>query len=111
VQSIKSAGGGALAIRADSAEAGAVVAAVEQTVRELGGINILVNNAGIGIFGSIDDYKLEDLDRMLAVNVRAVFVAAQTAARHMKEGGRIIIIGSSQCRTHAVCGRRSLRHD
>ena len=77
----------ALAIQADSADAGAVVAAVEQTVRELGGIDILVNNAGIAVMAPIDDYRLEDLDRTLAVNVRAVFVATQAAVKHMRRAG------------------------
>ncbi|SCX86380.1 3-oxoacyl-ACP reductase family protein [Nitrosospira sp. Nsp13] len=84
----------ALAIQADSADAKAVVAAVERTVEELGGIDILVNNAGIALMAPIDDYRLEDFDRMLAVNLRAVFVATQAAVRHMKTGGRIINIGS-----------------
>jgi len=83
-----------LAIQADSADAGAVVAAVERTVRELGGIDILVNNAGIGIFAPLGDYRLEDFDRILAVNVRAVFVATQAAVKHMQAGGRIVNIGS-----------------
>ena len=83
-----------LAIYADSADAGAVVAAVEQTVRELGAIDILVNNAGIAIITPSDDYRLEDLDRTLALNVRAVFVATQAAVRHMQAGGRLINIGS-----------------
>jgi len=69
----------ALAIQADSADAAAVVAAVERTVGELGGIDILVNNAGIAVIAPIDDYRLADLDRTLAVNVRAVFVATQAA--------------------------------
>jgi 3-oxoacyl-[acyl-carrier protein] reductase len=84
----------ALAIQADSADAGAVVAAVERTLRELGGIDILVNNAGILVIAPIDDYRLEDLDRTLAVNVRAVFVATQAAVKHMQAGGRIINIAS-----------------
>ena len=94
VKVIQSSGGTALAIRADSADAGAVVAAVEQTVRELGGIDILVNNAGIAVVAPIEDFKLEDFDRILAVNVRAVFVAAQAAVKHMQAGGRIINLGS-----------------
>jgi len=84
----------ALAIQADSANAEAVVAAVERTVAELGGIDILVNNAGIAVIAPIDGYRLEDLDRTLAVNVRAVFVATQAAVKHMKAGGRIINVGS-----------------
>ena len=84
----------ALAIQADSADAQAVVRAVERTVAELGGIDILVNNAGIAVMAPLDDYRLEDLDRTLAVNVRAVFVATQAAVKHMKAGGRIITIGS-----------------
>ncbi len=83
-----------VAIQADSGSADAVVGAVERTVRELGGIDILVSNAGIAAMAPLDDYRLEDLDRMPAVNVRAAFIAAQAAARHMATGGRIITIGS-----------------
>jgi 3-oxoacyl-[acyl-carrier protein] reductase len=77
----------AITIQADNADAQAVVDAVERTVQELGGIDILVNNAGIAVMAPIDDYRLEDFDRMVAVNLRAVFVA-------MQAGGRIITIGS-----------------
>jgi 3-oxoacyl-[acyl-carrier protein] reductase len=84
----------ALAIQADSADAAALSAAVEQAQRELDGIDILVNSAGIGVMGAIDDYRLEDFDRTFAVNVRAAFVAIQAAVKHMKSGGRIITIGS-----------------
>jgi 3-oxoacyl-[acyl-carrier protein] reductase len=84
----------AIAIEADSADATAVVAAVERTAEELGGIDILVNNAGIGVMAPIDDYRLEDFDRTVAVNLRAVFVATQAAVKHMKTGGRVITIGS-----------------
>jgi 3-oxoacyl-[acyl-carrier protein] reductase len=83
-----------LAIKADSADASAVTAAVDRTVKEFGGIDILVNNAGVFLMGPIDTFALADFDRTLAVNVRAVFVATQAAVRHMKEGGRIINIGS-----------------
>ncbi|WP_333875316.1 3-oxoacyl-ACP reductase family protein [Methylobacter sp.] len=84
----------AITIKADSADANAVVSVVERTVDELGGIDILVNNAGIAVIAPIDAYRLEDLDRTLAVNLRAVFVATQAAVKHMKTGGRIITIGS-----------------
>jgi 3-oxoacyl-[acyl-carrier protein] reductase len=94
VKAVQELGVKALAIRADSADAEAMVAAVERTVAELGGIDILVNNAGIAVIAPIDDYRLEDFDRTLAVNVRAVFVATQAAVKHMHAGGRIINIGS-----------------
>jgi 3-oxoacyl-[acyl-carrier protein] reductase len=84
----------AVAIQADNADAKAVVAAVERTAAVFGGIDILVNNAGIGVIAPIDDYRLEDFDRTLAVNLRAVFVATQAALKHMKTGGRVITIGS-----------------
>jgi 3-oxoacyl-[acyl-carrier protein] reductase len=85
----------ALAIQADSADANAVVAAVDRAAAELGGLDILVNNAGIAILGPVDQIKLEDFDRILAINVRGVFVATQAALKHLKEGGRIINIGST----------------
>ncbi|MCI0650470.1 MAG: SDR family oxidoreductase, partial [Planctomycetes bacterium] len=61
---------------------------------ELGGIDILVNNAGIAAIAPVDDFRLADFDRTVAVNLRAVFVASQAAAKRMKSGGRIIMIGS-----------------
>jgi 3-oxoacyl-[acyl-carrier protein] reductase len=84
-----------ISIQADSADAKALVAAVERTVGELGGLDILVNSAGVLVLGAIDDFKLADFDRTMAINLRAVFVATQAAIKHMKEGGRIINIGST----------------
>jgi len=84
----------AIAIKADSADPAAVIGAVERTVAEFGGIDILVNSAGVLSIAPIDKFSLKDFDRTLAVNVRAVFVATQAAVKHMKEGARIINIGS-----------------
>ncbi|MEH1894915.1 MAG: 3-oxoacyl-ACP reductase family protein [Nostoc sp.] len=95
VQAAQALGVQALAIQADSADASAVVAAVEDTVNKLGSIDILVNNAGVLAIGPIDDFTLADFDRTFAINVRAVFVATQAAVKHMKKGGRIINIGST----------------
>lgn len=91
---VRNFGARALAIKADSADAVAVTAAVGRTVEEFGGIDILVNNAGVLSVAPIDNFNLADFDRTWAVNVRAVFVAAQAAVRHMSAGGRIINIGS-----------------
>jgi 3-oxoacyl-[acyl-carrier protein] reductase len=84
----------ALAIRADSAEPKAVIAAVEEAAATLGGIDILVNNAGVALLGPVDDYRLKDFNHTVDVNLRAVFVATQAALKHMKRGGRIVMIGS-----------------
>ena len=94
VLAIESAGGKALAIRADSADVEAVKHAVAETVNTLGRLDILVNNAGVGAFALIDQFSMEEFDRLVAVNIKGVFVATQEAIRHMGEGGRIIMIGS-----------------
>jgi NAD(P)-dependent dehydrogenase (short-subunit alcohol dehydrogenase family) len=83
-----------LAIQADSADPGAIVAAIDRTVAEFGRLDILVNNAGIFPNGPLDAVTLDDVDRTLSVHVRAAFVAAQAAARHMGAGGCIVSIGS-----------------
>jgi 3-oxoacyl-[acyl-carrier protein] reductase len=104
VRSIEAAGGRALAIRADNTDAGAVKNAVSETVNFFGGLDVLVNNAGIAIFKPLDELSIDEFDRIVAVNVRAVFVAAQEAARYMKEGGRIITIGSINADRMPVAG-------
>lgn len=91
---VREAGRKAVAIRADSADPQAVIGAVQHTVQELGGIDILINNAGIGTFAPVDSVSLSELDRIWAINVRAVFLASQEAIKHMPSGGRIINISS-----------------
>lgn len=92
---IKAAGGVALPIQADSADAEAVRAAVESAVAQLGKLGVLVVNAGVLIAGTIDQFAVEDFDRMLAINVRGVFTAIHFAAPHLLDGGRIVTIGSN----------------
>jgi 3-oxoacyl-[acyl-carrier protein] reductase len=94
VAEIAKAGRRGLAIQADSADPGAIVAAIERAVAELGRLDILVNNAGIFPNGPLEAVTLDDIDRTLAIHVRAAFVAAQAAARHMESGGRIVSIGN-----------------
>ena len=72
-------GGTAVAIKADSADAQQVTDAVDQAVTALGGLDTLVNNAGVSTSGVVESFPLQDFDRMLAVNVRGVFVAIQRA--------------------------------
>jgi len=94
VDQIESAGGKALAIQADSADVVAIEGAVSATVERFGALNILVNNAGILLLGSVDTFSLEDFDRMFAVNVRATFAAAKACSAVMQKGDRIITVGS-----------------
>lgn len=94
VKAARSLGVHAIEIHADSADAEALAAAVERTEEEFGSIDILVHNAGVATMAPIDAFTLEDFDRTVAINLRAVFVATHAAVKHMKTGGRIVTIGS-----------------
>ncbi len=94
VKAIEQGGGKALAIKADAADAAAVQAAVEKTVATLGRLDVLVNNAGTAIPKKFEEATLEELDRVIDINLRGAFVATQAALKHMNNGGRIIMIGS-----------------
>jgi 3-oxoacyl-[acyl-carrier protein] reductase len=94
VKAIEGNGGKAVAIPADSIDADAIRGAVAKTVSTLGGLDILVNNAGTAIPKPFGDATLEELDRVLDLNVRGTFIATHAALKHMKSGSRIIMIGS-----------------
>jgi 3-oxoacyl-[acyl-carrier protein] reductase len=94
VKAIEQSGGKAIAIQANASDAEAVKGAVEKTVSTFGGLDVLVNNAGTAVPKSFEETTLEELDRLIDINVRGVFVATQAALKHMKSGGRIIMIGS-----------------
>jgi 3-oxoacyl-[acyl-carrier protein] reductase len=94
VKAIEQAGGKAIAIQADATDANAVNSAVEKTVSTFGSIDVLVNNAGTAIPKPFVETTLADIDQMFNLNVRGTFVATQAALKHMKSGGRIIMIGS-----------------
>jgi 3-oxoacyl-[acyl-carrier protein] reductase len=94
VNEIERAGGKAIAIQADAADAAAVAAAVEKTVATFGRLDVLVNNAGTGFPKRFEEATLEEIDRVIAINIRGTMVATQAALKHMKNDGRIIMIGS-----------------
>ena len=94
VRAIEAKGRRAVAIQADSADASAVKRSVDEAAQGLGGLDILINNAGIARGGPVAEMTLADIDAILNVNVRSVVLASQAAIPHLKEGGRIISIGS-----------------
>jgi 3-oxoacyl-[acyl-carrier protein] reductase len=94
VKSIEGAGGNAIAIQADATDAEAVKAAIEKTVASLGRLDVLVNNAGTAIPKKFEETTLEELDQVINLNIRGVFVTTQAALKHMNNGGRIVTIGS-----------------
>src|SRR5260370_19669770 len=95
VSEIESTGGKALSLKADSASAEELRAAVARTTEAFGTLGIFVSNAGILSRGTIDTYTLENFDRMAAINVPAAFLGIQPAGQEMNEGGLIVIICSN----------------
>jgi len=95
VADIAGSGRKAVAIQMDAADPASVRRAVDEAAAQLGGLDILVNNAGIYRGGPIEEMTLEDVDAVLAVNVRSVMLASQAALAYLPEGGRIISTGSN----------------
>lgn len=94
---------GSTAVLTDSADRDAVIV----RVRESGPLDVLVVNAGIGIFGDALELDPVEIDRLLRINVHAPYHAAVEAARQMPEGGRIIVIGSVNGDRMPVAGMAS----
>jgi 3-oxoacyl-[acyl-carrier protein] reductase len=95
IKAIEGAGGKAIAIQADAANVKAVMSAVEETVATFGQLDVLVNNAGTAIPKTFEETTLEEMDRVIDINLRGVLVTTQAALKHMKDGGRIVMIGSA----------------
>jgi 3-oxoacyl-[acyl-carrier protein] reductase len=95
VRAIERGGGRAVAIQADAADTKAVQGAVEKVVTTFGRLDVLVNNAGTAIPKSLEETTLEEMDRVIDINIRGSILATQAALKHMKSGGRIIMIGSA----------------
>jgi 3-oxoacyl-[acyl-carrier protein] reductase len=94
VKEIEALGRTAYALEVDAADAVAVAEGVNRAADQLGGLDILVNNAGVGAIGPLGDLTLDDVDRVLAVNIRGVYAATQAAVPRMSDSGRLIHLGS-----------------
>jgi 3-oxoacyl-[acyl-carrier protein] reductase len=104
VKAIERDGGKAVAIQADAADVEAVKGAVEKAVTTFGRLDVLVNNAGTAIPKTFEETTLEEMDRVIDINVRGVFATTHAALKHMKDGGRIIMIGSAVGERAQVAG-------
>ncbi|WP_107309382.1 SDR family NAD(P)-dependent oxidoreductase [Streptomyces sp. TP-A0356] len=102
VRAVEGLGRRAVALRADAVDAREAAGAVERAAEALGGLDVLVNNVGVGVLGPLENLSLADVDQVLAVNVRAAFLASQAAAARLPRGGRIITVGT--CMTQRVPG-------
>jgi 3-oxoacyl-[acyl-carrier protein] reductase len=94
VEAIERGGGKAVAIQADAADVQAVKSAVEKTVGTFGRLDVLVNNAGTAIPKTFEETTIEEMDRVIDINVRGILATTQAALKHIQSGGRIIMIGS-----------------
>ncbi|MFF6813161.1 SDR family NAD(P)-dependent oxidoreductase [Streptomyces sp. NPDC012403] len=102
VRAVEALGRRAVALRADAGDPEEAAGAVNAAARELGRLDVLVNNAGVGVLGPVETLSFADVDRVLAVNVRGVFLASRAAVALMPRGGRIITVGT--CMTQRVPG-------
>ncbi|MFI6208394.1 SDR family oxidoreductase [Streptomyces sp. NPDC051041] len=98
VRAVEALGRRAVALRADAGDAAEAAGAVERAADALGGLDVLVNNAGVGVLGPLETLSDADVDRVLAVNVRGVYLACRAAAARMTDGGRIVTVGSCLAR-------------
>ncbi|MCX4656137.1 SDR family NAD(P)-dependent oxidoreductase [Streptomyces microflavus] len=98
VAKIEGAGRRGVALRCDAADADGAAGAVHGAADALGRLDVLVNNAGIGVLGPIAALSDAEVERVLAVNVRAVFLACRAAADRLADGGRIISVGTALSR-------------
>ncbi|MEU0883160.1 SDR family oxidoreductase [Lentzea sp. NPDC005914] len=95
VEAIKASGGQAIAAQADVADEVALSAAFDLATETFGGVDVVVNSAGIMPLGTVADMDLEVFDRIIRTNTRGTFVVSQQAARRLRNGGAIINVSSS----------------
>jgi 3-oxoacyl-[acyl-carrier protein] reductase len=99
VAAVTDAGGRAIAVGGDVADDGAMQAAFDRVEETFGGIDVVVNTAGMMVLGPITSYSLDDFDRIVRTNLRGTFVVSQQAARRVRSGGAIVNFSTSVTRT------------
>ena len=99
-ETVRGAGGRAMAVGADVSQAAEVAAMMAAVERELGPVDVLINNAGIGLVRTVDDLTEDDFDRTIAVNLKSVFLCTQAVVPGMRarKWGRIVNISSGAAR-------------
>jgi 3-oxoacyl-[acyl-carrier protein] reductase len=95
VKAISESGGRAIAVRADVADEDQVSQLFDTTERSFGGVDVVVNAAGIMLLAPLSDLDLADFDRMHRINLRGTFVVNREAARRLRTGGSIVNFSSS----------------
>jgi 3-oxoacyl-[acyl-carrier protein] reductase len=98
VEAITSAGGRAIAVKADVAKAAEAQALVDDTIKAFGRLDVLVNNSGVYEFSPLEGITEEHFHRQFNINVLGLLLVSQAAAKHLPEGGSIINIGSAVSR-------------
>jgi 3-oxoacyl-[acyl-carrier protein] reductase len=98
VEQVAASGGTAIAVAGDVADENDMASAFDAVEQALGGVDVVVNTAGIMILSTVAELDLADLDRMHRTNIRGCFVIARQAARRVRTGGAIINFSTSQTR-------------
>jgi 3-oxoacyl-[acyl-carrier protein] reductase len=99
VATIRAAGGSAIAVQADVADETAVGALFDATAAEFGGVDVVINAAGVMILGPLAEFSLDDLDRTVRTNLRGTYVVDQFAANRLRAGGAIINFSTTVTRS------------
>lgn len=95
VESIIKEGGNAIAVKADISDEAAVSRLFDMTEKDFGGVDVVVNSAGIMELDTIANFNLDKLDKIIRTNIRGTFVVDQQAARRVRSGGAIINLSTS----------------
>jgi 3-oxoacyl-[acyl-carrier protein] reductase len=104
VARIEAAGGRAFAVQADAADPEGGATALAGAAERLGGVDILVHNAGIGRFASVEEASFEEFRSQFGVNVDGVYAGTRAVLPQLRDGGRLIVIGSINAHTMPFAG-------